>query len=52
MDPDAFTCRTAKVATPTMDVTKVLASAAGATTLTAMPEPTRIGPRIDPPPIP
>ena len=52
IDPDAFTCRTAKVATPTMDVTKVLAREAGATTLTAMPDPTRIGPRIDPPPIP
>ena len=52
MDPDTFTWRTAIVATPTMDVTTVLARAAGATTLTAIPEPTRIGPSIDPPPIP
>ena len=29
MDPDVLACRTAKVTTPTMDVTKVLASAAG-----------------------
>ena len=52
MDPAAFTWRTPKVATPTTEVTKVLASAAGATSLRARPEPTRIGPRIDPPPIP
>ena len=52
MDPDVFAWRTAKVATPTIDVTKVLARAAGATTLTAIPDPTRMGPSIDPPPIP
>jgi hypothetical protein len=35
-----------------IDVTKVDASAAGATTTSVMPEPTKIGLRIDPPPMP
>jgi hypothetical protein len=43
---------TTKVAAPMIDVTKVDARAAGATTATAMPDPTRIGLRIEPPPIP
>ncbi len=40
------------VPAPTTEVTKVAASAAGATFATGMPRPTRIGPRNEPPPIP
>jgi len=36
----------------TIEVMKVAASAAGATAATAMPVPTRMGPMIDPPPMP
>src|SRR6478735_11569161 len=43
---------TAYVATPTIDVTQVESSAAGATVATAIPVPTRIGPITDPPPMP
>ena len=37
---------------PTTDAANVDSSAAGATAAIVMPDPTRIGPRIDPPPMP
>src|SRR6478752_3482738 len=41
--PSAYDERTAYVATPAIEVTQVLARAAGATRATAIPVPTRIG---------
>jgi hypothetical protein len=41
-----------KVTTPAMEVTKVEASAAGATSAAGRPVPIRTGARIEPPPMP
>jgi hypothetical protein len=52
MSPVVVRARMPYVPAPTMDVRKVAARAAGAIRVMGVPRPARIGPRIEPPPIP
>jgi hypothetical protein len=50
--PDVVSANSVYVAAPTIEVTKVDVSAAGATSATGIPRPTRIGLSSEPPPMP